>query len=99
MKQLGAEYRVGDRLFAYDEKSLRYAFNTYKNYSDEEFLEDIPNILHYAVYVCWIKEVPSDDCLADDGIVHELVHLLNENTIKHTDLQRIRKNFNKILTI
>jgi hypothetical protein len=49
--------------------------------------------------MCWLKEIPSDECLADDGIIHELVHLLQENTIKHSNLENIRKKFNKTLTI
>jgi len=99
MKSLPEIYKVGDKEFVYDHKSLQYAFSTYQRYTNEEFLENIVDILHFAVYVCWLKEIPSDECLADDGIIHELVHLLQENTIKHSDLENIRKNFNKTLII
>lgn len=99
MKSLPEIYRVGDREFVYDHRSLKYAFSTYQRYTNEDFLENIVNILHFAVYMCWLKEIPSDECLADDGIIHELVHLLQDNTIKHSDLKNIRKKFNKTLTI
>lgn len=99
MKSLPEIYKVGNREFVYDHKSLQYAFSTYHECTNEEFLENIVDILHFAVYVCWLKEIPSDECLADDGIIHELVHLLQKNTIKHSDLENIRKKFNKTLTI
>lgn len=99
MKNLQKEYKVGERTFLFDEVHLRNSYKKYKNYSDVEFLNNIVDILHFTVYVCWLKEVPSDKCLADDGIVHEIVHLLQENTIKHSNLQEIRKNFNKNLII
>lgn len=97
MKKLQKEYKVGDRTFVYDKKSLSQSFDTYSSYTDIEFLENIIDILHYAVYACWVKEISSDDCLADDGIVHELVHLLQKNTIGHSNLKQIRKKFNETL--
>jgi hypothetical protein len=99
MKSLPKIYSVGDRKFIYDHASLRYAFDLYEKFTNEEFLENAVDILHFAVYVCWLKEIPSDECLADDGIIHELVHLIQENTIKHSNLENIRKKFNKTLTI
>ena len=99
MKSLPEIYKVGNREFVYDHKSLQYAFSTYRGCTNEEFLENIVDILHFAVYMCWLKEIPSDECLADDGIIHELVHLLQENTIKNSNLENIRKKFNKTLTI
>jgi hypothetical protein len=99
MKQLEKEYKVGDRVFLFDINSLRSSFKEYKSFSDEEFIENIEDILHYAVFVCWIKEIPGDECLADDGIVHELVHCLKKNTRNHTNLKLIRKKFNKYLVI
>lgn len=99
MKRLPRKYKVGDREFLFDLKSLQYSFNTYRKYTDEEFIDNIVDILHFATYVCWIKEIPTDECLADDGIIHELVHCLKSSTRNHTDLKRIRKKFNKILAI
>ena len=99
MKTLDKIYKVGNKEFLFDIKSLQYSFKQYKNYNDEEFLNDIENILHFAVYMCWLKEIPSDICLSDDGIVHQLVHLLKRSTKKHSDIKEIRKNFNKFLKI
>ena len=97
MKQLQKEYKIGNRKYIYNEDILETSYLKYKNYSDEEFIKDIINILHYAVYVCWVKEISSDDCLSDDGIIHEIVHLAQENTRKYSNIKKIRRKFNKTL--
>lgn len=66
--------------------------------TDEEFLKSIPQAMHFAVYVCWVKEVGTQQLLADDGLIHELVHLLLERE-KPADATRrlgeIRRIFNR----
>ena len=57
----------------------------------------ILNILHFAVYICYIKNLKTEDVLSDTGIIHELVHLTKENTRKFVDIKNIRKLFAKTL--
>lgn len=99
MKTLGERYSVGNKEYNYNIISLRYRYNNYINQSDDEFIENIVEILHFAVFVCWVKEIPTDECLADNGIVHELVHLIKQNTRKHANLQEIRKKFEETLCL
>tara|TARA_B110000208_G_C11764178_1_gene428000 strand:- start:1117 stop:1416 length:300 start_codon:yes stop_codon:yes gene_type:complete len=99
MKHLQEEYKVGNKTFLYDKKFLKSTYKSCVKYTDDEFIENIIDVLHFAVYVCWIKEISSNDCLADDGIVHELVHLAQKNTRNHSNLSKIREKFNKSLCI
>lgn len=93
------KYKVGDRTFVLDKKSIVRSYEKYCQMSDEDFLADLINIMHFAVYVCYIKNIPSKDILSDDGLIHELVHLMQDNTRKFVDLKKIRKNFNKTLCV
>lgn len=64
-----------------------------------EFMNNLPEIIHFAFIVCFLKEIPSYLCLSDIGIIHELSHLLyipEENT---TTLEEIRKIFNDTLSL
>lgn len=99
MKHLQEEYKVGNKTFLYDKKLLKSTYMSCVGYTDNEFIENIIDVLHFAVYVCWIKEISSEDCLADDGIIHELVHLAQKNTRNHSNLTLIREKFNKSLCI
>lgn len=80
--------------FAY--QSLRDDYLRYVMMTDEEFLSSVLDILHFACFVCYIKEMPTQWVLSDTGIVHELVHLMDPATRPdaEAELDRIRDTFN-----
>ena len=97
MKKLPKEYKIGGKLYAFDLNEIKGTHSEFMGMNDDEFLENIVGALHLAVYICWIKNIPTDDCLSDTGIIHELVHLVKENTRKYTDIVKVRKMFNEKL--
>lgn len=70
------EYLVEGRTFAFDYQEMKRLFEMYEAMSDEDFLADLPNILHFTVFVCWFKRLPAKVVLSDIGVIHELVHTL-----------------------
>jgi len=64
--------------YSFSYQWLRDDYLRFTMMSDEEFLADLIHILHFTVFVCYIKEMQTQWVLADTGIVHELVHLLLE---------------------
>jgi hypothetical protein len=48
---------------------LRDDYRRFTMMSDDEFVADALNILHFACYACFVKEIGSDIALGDDGIV------------------------------
>lgn len=99
MKQLGRTYKVEDKEYNYDIKNLKYLYSKFINMPDEDFLDRLPDALHFTCYVSWIKEVKCDEILSDTGLIHELVHLLKPSTRQYTDLKEVRKKFEEILII
>lgn len=85
------------RKFIFSYTQLKDEVDIVLEMTDEEFLNDIPKILHLACYVCFIKEVPSYVCLSDLGIIHQLIHLLHlgQNILNEglEDITEIRNNF------
>lgn len=73
--------------------------------SDDEFLNNLLDILHFACFVCYIKENRTQWVLADTGIIHERIHLLveernrakgmEEPEVTDTPLDKIRDLFNR----
>lgn len=88
---------VGRYMLSYE--SLREDYRRYTMMSDEEFLADLVNILHFTCIVCWMKELKAQWLLSDVGLIHELVHLLLEQKEQHeittTPLHEIRDIFNR----
>lgn len=99
MRQLQKEYKVGDTEYVFDKKRLKRLYTTYINYSNQEFVDNIVDVLHFACYVSWLKEIDADTLLADDGLIHELVHLLKQNTRNYVNIETLREKFDKLLVI
>lgn len=79
-------------------QELREDYHRYKDMSDDDFIANVLDILHFCCIVSYLKETSSQILLGDEGIIHELIHLvtiysLDKNEIKFK-LGEIRKNFN-----
>lgn len=99
MRELQTTYNVGDKEYNYDLKRLQYLYVKFINCSDQEFIENIADILHFACYVSWVKEIDAEELMGDQGLIHELVHLLKSSTRQYVELESLRNNFEKLLHI
>lgn len=91
--------------YGFSYQQLRDDYLRYVMMSDDEFLGNLLDILHFAVFVCYVKEMSGQWILADTGIIHELVHLLMEERnqrerrkeieVTTTPLDKIRDIFNR----
>lgn len=95
------QYQNGGHTYSFSYKDLKSQFEDYEKLSDSEFMADLPNITHFAVFVCWFKQLKTADVLSDTGLIHELVHLMTLEGYGQgvdwesgTPLQSIRKLFN-----
>jgi hypothetical protein len=93
------EYITEGRRFDWSYVELRDTYHIYCALSDDEFMAKLDDILHFAVFVCFVKEIPTYVCLADTGIVHELVHLLRGSSGSTTSLKEVRKLFEEQLKL
>lgn len=73
----------------------------YKDLSDGEFIDKLPDILHLASYLSYIalsaKTMSVQEVLGDHGIIHELTHL-NNNVVApdasaSNNVKKIREMF------
>lgn len=92
------EYLSEGTKFSLSYQELREHYLNFCDMSDDEFLEKIPDALHLACIICFLKEIPTYICLTDKGIIHELVHLLKENGTT-TSLEEIRDSFKQTLSL
>lgn len=90
-------YLEEDRKFVVSYQELREKYLEFVNMTDEEFLSSLPKASHLACIICYFKEVPSYNCIGDTGIIHELIHLMDEGTT--TGLEDIRELFNEQLKL
>jgi len=81
--------------YALSYQELKEHYTLFCEMSDDEFNTKLPEIIHFACIVCFLKEVPSYICLSDTGIIHELAHLLHfkDHDEQPVKLAEIRKQF------
>lgn len=82
---------VGSYVLSY--ASVRADYLRFKKMSDTEFKKHISEVLHYACFICFVKEKRSEHVLCDNGVIHELVHVLCR--VKGASLKRARALFDK----
>ena len=70
------EYRLNDRTYGFSYSDIKQSYEAFCRMTDRKFLEKLPEAIHLACFICFIKEIPTQYCLSDVGVVHELVHLL-----------------------
>ena len=81
--------------FSYQEIHLEY--QKVLLMSDEEFMTNLPKVLHLSCFIAYLKELPNEQTIGDLGIIHRLTHLLH--IPENEDLKEIRKQFENILKI
>ena len=69
-------YIVGENRYTFSYQDLAEKYAMFRALPDKEFRERLPEILHYTIFVCWLKERTAQAC-ADDGVIHELAHLMH----------------------
>lgn len=71
------QYNVDTEKYGFSYQELKLDYEKYSKMQDTDFIHNIPKILHFACFVCYLKEIPSQVLLVDNGLIHELIHLLN----------------------
>jgi len=93
---------------SYDGQKFEYDFSyrecrdlylKYCRLSDSEFLDKLIEILHFACFVSFLKELSINQTLSDNGIIHQLVHLLHIKNEVSVRLPLIRKQFEEVLCL
>ena len=96
---MALEYNIGDKKFSLSYQELKALHEEYTTMSDDKFIRSLPEILHFVCIVSYLKEYGTF-MFADDGLLHELVHLLHlgrEETVG--SLRDIRVLFDDLMAL
>ncbi len=87
------DYLVNDRKYGVSYSDLRERHISCCAMTDAEFVGKLPEVLHLACIIAWFKELPTDHVLSDEGVIHQLVHLLHIPSCELVVLADVRKQF------
>lgn len=70
---------------------------TFIKITDYDFINQLPKIIHLACFLCFVganqKTLTINDCISDNGIIHKLIHLMNEDRLTKTKIRTMRIRF------
>lgn len=92
-------YQIDDRTFQLSYAELRELYQGACSLTDEEFRAALPEVLHLACVIAWVKEVSADVLLNDRGLIHQLAHLLHIPDNPLINLQEVREQFARTLEL
>jgi hypothetical protein len=92
-------YKIDNKEYYLSYTELQNKYQEFIAMPDAEFLLNLSAAVHFACVVCWLKETKSEYCLADNGIIHELVHLWHIPQEPLVNLQEIRQLFKEQLEL
>lgn len=93
------EYLLDGRKYLLSYQELREKYLTFCALSDKGFKKRLPEALHLACVICFLKEIPTYVCLCDIGIIHELAHALHIKDENTTPFSEIRELFKQQLKL
>lgn len=95
------DYKVEGSTYSMDYQQLKNHFIQFKEMSDVDFVAQAIKIFHFASFVCYFKNIPTQTILCDKGILHQLAHLIDEDTKEDAirEISEIRERFNSICAL
>lgn len=96
---MSLEYRVGDKTYALSYKELRDKYVEFISIKDREFKERLPEALHLACIISYLKEIPNNCLVADDGLLHLIAHQLHIPDDTTHEFREMRRLFKKLLAL
>lgn len=93
------DYTLNDKRYSLSYLELAAEHSRLSAMTDADFVDALPAAIHLACVLCWFKELPASIVLADDGVIHQLAHLLHIPDEPLVDLQAIRRQFDEQLAL
>lgn len=89
------EYLVEGTHYVLNYPELKEDYLRYKGMTDVQFAENAAAALHFVCIVSYLKATPGYVLTSDEGLIHQMVHLLDGNTRETalTELSKIREQF------
>lgn len=94
-KSTSIHYLVDGMEYSFNYQELKAGYEDICQYSDEQFMEELPEIAHLACIISFFKGLGSSATIGYKGIVHELLHLMTEPDESTNNLQEVRRSFNE----
>lgn len=98
-KSTSLNYLIDGVEYSFNYQELKARYEDISQYSDEQFMEELPKIAHLACIISTLKGLGIQATIGDKGIIHEIIHLMTEPNEPTNDLSEIREKFNCLIKL
>ena len=89
-----------DDHYGFSYRETRRLYREFVAMTDEEFFgAQLPDAMHLACFIAYIKEIPAEDVVGDQGLLHEMIHTMTTTDMTDADRANIRKMFYQLLEL
>lgn len=92
-------YIVEGKEYKLNYQELKEQYYNFLEMTDEEFIDNYPKALHFACIISYLKDISNENLVSDAGLLHEMIHFLDEETKNTVSIQAIRTQFNDMLLL
>ena len=89
------DYKVGGHSYSVSLDQLRSQYHKIFFFDDNDFMENLPEVLHYVCFFKWLQKDGHKETLSDKGLLHELIHLQHIPNEPLVNLFEIREKFHR----
>jgi hypothetical protein len=69
------EYKLGTGRYSFSLSALEKDYKRFSKMRRSNFLKNLKDITHFACIMSYYNDLTPEQTVADEGIVHELIHL------------------------
>ena len=92
-------YLVNSKKYSFSYTEMKELYDKYSKYSNKDFLENLPDIIHFSCIISYFKELNNEQTISDEGLIHQLVHLLTIPNEPLIEIKEIRNQFNELMRL
>lgn len=92
-------YLIDGVEYSFNYQELKFRYEDICQYSDKQFMEELPEIAHLACIVSYLKGLGTQATIGDKGIIHEIIHLMTNPEEPTNNITEIRLKFNKLIQL
>lgn len=90
---MSIQYTTGGKSYNFDYQEMKKLYNQVCLFPEEIFIERLKDILHLACTICYFKGLSLEETLGDEGVIHQIAHLMDIPEEPIISVTRVRELF------
>lgn len=96
---MSIEYLVDGKRYVLNYQELCEKYHEFVGLTDRQFRERLPEALHLACIISYLKGINASNLVSDQGVIHLIVHQLHIPDDTTSEFREMRRQFKLFLKL